>query len=158
TLNCLQRGQVGILLTYFLLLGFRCVLTSRSAWVALLGGIILALPVAIKIIPALPVGCLCLLLVAAAALRHWAREFTWQAISVSSGVVAGLLLYLFVIPSLAIGTETNTKYLTTWFDLAVHGDQGEIDDDVTVHTMRNQSLSNAIYRLGNWVAYEFAGA
>jgi hypothetical protein len=157
TLNCLQRGQVGILLTYFLLLGFRCVLTSRSVWTSLLGGVVLALPVAIKVIPALPVGCLCLLLFAVAAFRHWPAEFTWRAGGVSSGVAAGLLLYFLIIPSFAIGSAANAKYLKTWFNLVLHGDQGEIDDDITVHAIRNQGLSNAMYRLGNWAAHAFAG-
>jgi Glycosyltransferase family 87 len=157
TLNCLQRGQVGILLTYLLLLGFRFVLTSRSMWTSLLGGLVLALPVAIKVIPALPVGCLCLLLLATSAFRHWPAAFTWRALSVSSGVATGLLLYLLIIPSFAIGSAANAKYLNTWFNLALHGDKGEIDDDITVHAIRNQSLSNAIYRLGNWMAHAFAG-
>src|SRR5262249_14810178 len=70
-LNCLQRGQVGILLAYLLLLGFRCVVASRTSWGMLFGGVVLALPITIKVIPALPVACLCLLLAAVAARQHW---------------------------------------------------------------------------------------
>jgi len=160
-LNCLQRGQVGILLTYLLLLGFRCVLTSRSIWSALAAGIVLALPVAIKVIPALPVGILCLQLLAAAGLHHWRGPSTKRAIGVSFGTVVGLLLYLLVIPSLAIGPSTNAKHLNTWVTKITNmllNEEGKTDDiDFSVHTKRNPSLTNAVYRLGNWAAHVFAG-
>jgi hypothetical protein len=58
TLNCLQRGQVGIVKFYLLLLGLRVVLSGRSYRAWLIGGIVLALPVVFKILPALPVGFL----------------------------------------------------------------------------------------------------
>jgi hypothetical protein len=62
TLNCLQRGQVGIVKMYLLLLGLRVILNGRTyrAWLA--GGVVLALPVVLKIVPALPVGFLLFLL------------------------------------------------------------------------------------------------
>ena len=58
-LNCLQRGQLGIVLLYLLLLGMRLAMTARNGWTAAVGGIVLALPVAIKLTPALPVAFLC---------------------------------------------------------------------------------------------------
>jgi hypothetical protein len=72
TLNCLQRGQVGILKLYLLVLGFRLVLGGRSyrAWLA--GGTVLALPVVLKIVPLLPVGFL-LFLEFVELLRAWWR-------------------------------------------------------------------------------------
>ena len=62
TLNCLQRGQVGLVKLYFLLLGVRLILGGRSyrTWIA--GGIALAVPMVLKIIPALPVGFVLFLL------------------------------------------------------------------------------------------------
>ena len=56
TLNCLQRGQVTIVVLYLLLLGLRLVLTGRTWAARLAGGIVLAAPVTIKIIPLLPVA------------------------------------------------------------------------------------------------------
>ena len=56
TLNCLQRGQVSILALYLLLLGLRLVLGGRNDWARVAGGILLALPVAVKIVPLLPVA------------------------------------------------------------------------------------------------------
>jgi hypothetical protein len=58
TLNCLQRGQVGIVKMYLLLLGLRVMLSGRSVRAWLTGGVVLALPVVLKIVPALPVGFL----------------------------------------------------------------------------------------------------
>ncbi len=58
TLNCLQRGQVGICIVYFLLLGARLVLCSSSKLGMLLGGLVLALPVTIKLTPLLPAAVL----------------------------------------------------------------------------------------------------
>jgi hypothetical protein len=58
TLNCLQRGQVGVVKMYLLLLGLRVTLSGRSYRAWLLGGVVLALPVVLKIVPALPVGFL----------------------------------------------------------------------------------------------------
>ena len=31
------------------------------------------------------------------------------------------------------------------------------ENDLTYHSVRNQSLTNAVYRLGNWVAYAWDG-
>ncbi len=156
-MNCLQRGQVGILLTYLLLFGLRCVLTGKNRWSALAGGIVLALPISIKIIPALPVGVLCLLLLAVAGLHRWNQLATRRALGMCAGVVAGLLLYILVIPSAIIGPAANAKHLSTW--LTVMADkQGQSDDDFSVHTKRNQSFMNGLYRLGNWTAYKYGHA
>jgi hypothetical protein len=58
TLNCLQRGQVGVCIVYFLLLGARLVLCSTTKRGILLGGLVLALPVTIKLTPLLPAAML----------------------------------------------------------------------------------------------------
>ena len=58
TLNCLQRGQVGILKFYLLALGLRLVISGRTRWAHALGGIVLALPIVLKILPLLPVSFL----------------------------------------------------------------------------------------------------
>ena len=42
TLNCLQRGQVTIVVLYLLLLGLRLILTGRTSVVRLAGGVVLA--------------------------------------------------------------------------------------------------------------------
>ncbi len=35
---------------------------------------------------------------------------------------------------------------------------GQSDDDFSVHTKRNQSFTNALYRLGNWTTYKYGHA
>jgi hypothetical protein len=157
-LNCLQRGQLGIAVTYLLLLGFRCVVTSRTMTGALRGGIILTLPVVIKVIPALPVAVVCLLFLAIASHQHFAVAPVKRGVGVSMGTLVGLLLFLFVIPSLAIGPIANAKHLKTWLFNILPDEQGKFDDDFGIHALRNQSLSNAFYRFGNMTAHVFGGA
>ena len=48
TLECLQRGQVGIALLYPLLLGFRLTLGVRSWPIWFLGGVVLGWPIVVK--------------------------------------------------------------------------------------------------------------
>ncbi len=55
SLDCLQRGQVGILILYLLLLGLRLVMEGDSWKRAVAGGVVLSLPIAFKIIPVVPV-------------------------------------------------------------------------------------------------------
>ncbi|MCS7306906.1 MAG: DUF2029 domain-containing protein, partial [Thermoguttaceae bacterium] len=58
TLNCLQRGQVGVLKLYLLLLGARLVWQSPR-WIGQsLGGLVLAGAIVLKLTPALAVGML----------------------------------------------------------------------------------------------------
>ncbi len=149
-LNCLQRGQVGLFLLYPLLLGVRLVLTERSpvSWVA--GGVVLMLPVAVKVTPALPVAGLGFILLVQAVVRaHLRPRFAW----VSAGVVAGGLLFLFLIPSLVVGWDRNLEYLARF-----HKNVGSKVNDVRtgdfggdVASRRNQSLTNATFRFGNWM-------
>ncbi|HTQ40145.1 MAG TPA: glycosyltransferase family 87 protein [Pirellulales bacterium] len=156
-LNCLQRGQLGILVTYFLLLGLRCVLTSRTVHGAMVAGIILALPVTVKVIPALPVGIICLQLLAVAVRHHEAAAARMRALGIALGTVGGLLMFFLIIPSLVVGPAKNVQLLRTWIANISPDQEGKFDDDFGMHAMRNQSLSNAIYRVGNWAAHVFGG-
>jgi hypothetical protein len=122
----------------------------------LIGGMVLAFPIAVKIIPALPVGGLCLLLIVAALFHHSINNLTIRAVGALAGVTIGLILYFLVIPSLAIGPTANTKDLHTWV-ATLQNDDGHSDEDFSVHAKRNQSLANAFYRFGNWVAYKAGG-
>ncbi len=163
-LNCLQRGQVGVVIVYLLLLGTRLALTSCS-WVgALTAGIVLSLPIAIKLTPLLPVG---LLLIEFAVLAFYARRsYSCQigkiavfnavisrALIFGGGQALGLLLFLIVVPGLAIGQQQNFGHLQTWIArVAVNEDVGK-DNDFNTRSKRNQSLANAVERLGNYFAY-----
>ncbi|MGH9948588.1 MAG: glycosyltransferase family 87 protein, partial [Pyrinomonadaceae bacterium] len=157
-LNCLQRGQVDIVVFYFLILGFRCALVSRTFLGAVIAGVLLALPVVIKIIPLLPIGFLCLMFLFAAGFRSWQSDFVWRFVHLSLGFVAGALFFLIIIPSLLVGPETNARHLQTWYASVLTNRDGKYDKDFSLHVIRNQSLGNAVYRFGNWSAYVFGGA
>ena len=162
TLNCLQRGQVGLVKTYLLLLGLRLVLGGRSyrSWIT--GGIVLAMPIVLKIIPLLPVGFLLFL-----QLVDWARK-RWTAPASSApagrrfaastlGVCFGLILFFFLVPAALIGWDANLRHLNTWgqFMLTKADDGGMDPRSGNSHSARNQSLQNAAYRLGNFAAHVF---
>ncbi len=73
TFNCMQRGQIGILKLYLLLLGLRMALELGGRSRMFLAGVVLALPIVLKITPALPVGFLWW----ENLLASWRRERLW---------------------------------------------------------------------------------
>ena len=159
TLNCLQRGQVGVVLVYLLLFGLRLVIVSRKMRVVFLGGIVLALAATIKLTPILPVGLFAILLLALAwrtrnsyvdALTNGlARGPFARALAAASGEFAGLFLFVLVIPGLILGHQNNLSHLQTWVARVAANDEVGRDNDFNVYSKRNQSLSNAVRRLGN---------
>ena len=156
-LNCLQRGQVDVFFVYFMLLGTRLVFTGRTFTLRFAGGAALALSVAIKVIPALPVLFLCLLLTIATFRVRGRSDLTSRAAATCLGVTVGLGLFLIIIPCLVVGPSTNFRYLRTFTTQVLLNEGGASDGDIALHALRNQSLDNAVYRLGNFVAY-VAGA
>jgi hypothetical protein len=163
TLNCLQRGQVGAVLVYLLLLGSRLVLVSRNVRSVFLGGLVLALPVTIKLTPLLPVGFLA---IAVAAAAWWTRKNYSTAlacgvgrspVNLAAATIAGqgigLALFVFVVPAVLIGHQENVRHLRTWVDRVAANDTVGLDNDFNARSKRNQSLSNGVRRLGNRLAY-----
>jgi hypothetical protein len=159
TLNCLQRGQLGVAKLYFLLLGFRLIADAHAWPKAAAGGLALALAVAIKVTPIMPFGVVVGQLFLDA-WRHPKFEFArGRALAATGGGCIGLALFFFAVPAALVGWESNLRHLETWRHdvLLKAGDTGHDDFAGNPHSMRNQSLGNAIYRLGNWIAHEFAG-
>ncbi|HBH54279.1 MAG TPA: hypothetical protein DDY91_20535 [Planctomycetaceae bacterium] len=150
-LNCLQRGQVGLFLLYPLLLGVRLVLTEKNSHQWIWAGVALMLPVAIKLTPALPVACLAGMLLVQAVLRpHLRPRFAF----VTGGLILGVLLHFFLIPASLVGWNRNLEFLDTFHNNVSSKVNDVRSDDFGGHvaSKRNQSLSNAAYRCGNWVA------
>jgi hypothetical protein len=154
TLNCLQRGQVGMAKLYFLLLGYRLIVERRSGWRQFLGGVCLALPVALKITPLLPVAIVVFQLLVAVLLER-RREVLHSFCGISLGVAAGGVLFFLALPAGVIGWQANWRHLQTWYEKVA-----STPDDLKAHsqvcspfTLRNQSLGNSAYRCGNWAAY-----
>lgn len=146
TLDCLQRGQVGIMLLYFLMLGFRLVVQSRSGTGWLVGGLVLALPAALKLIPALPVGFLLGQLWIAAVRSGRRPEGAFRAGAVTTGVLLGAFLFLFAIPAAVVGWRKNLDYLHTWTVEVVANNQVGRRSNFDLHSPRNQSLDNAVHQ------------
>jgi len=171
--NCLQRGQIGVLQLYLMLLGLRVAIESghrlRGQFVA---GAILAAPIGLKLTPALPVACywfhrLCGAVVrrepssTAPDSRRWSLNLPrlFGVAAGGAGVCAGLALWILVLPALLIGWQANLERLDQWRAL-VGSKAGRQTYDRFAgdsYSVRNQSLSNALHHLGNWAAYEFAG-
>ena len=145
TLDCLQRGQLGIAILYFLMLGLRLVLDGRSwpAW--FLGGVVLALPASIKFIPLLPVGFLLLQCWSAAIWAQRPGRPLTQAAAVTAGCAVGGLLFVLVIPAACVGWTKNIEYLHTWTARVVTNRKLGPDSNFDVHSPRNQSFANAVH-------------
>ncbi|MBS0267159.1 MAG: DUF2029 domain-containing protein [Planctomycetes bacterium] len=179
-LNCLQRGQVGVALLYPLLWGTRLLISGRTPIQWFTGGVILALPVVIKLTPILPVGCLVLCVMAgflfsrsgrvdrsgpARGERHSpeAAASSIAAItrtaagpmSLTAGVLFGGFLFALLIPSLCLGWQANWSHLQTWYYRVATKVNHDRTDRFAENgcTPRNQSLTNAIHRFGNWAAF-----
>lgn len=169
TLNCLQRGQVGLVKLYLLLLGLRLVVGGRSyrSWIG--GGVVLAMPVVLKIIPLLPVGFLLFL---QGVDFVWRRKTSFFGTRIGTtavpvgrrlaastiGVSLGLMLFFLLVPAALIGWNANLRHLDTWAQfMLTKADDGGVDPrSGNSRTARNQSLHNAVYRLGNFTAHTFS--
>jgi hypothetical protein len=153
-LNCLQRGQVGVLLVCLLLWGARLVLTAQHRYTIVLGGVILALSVAIKLTPLLPAAALCGgLFVGELLFAKRIDQLGRGALSCFGGTI-GLALWLFVVPALAVGWNANNNQLQTWVNRVVANEQVGQDNDFNTRGKRNQSFSNGVKRLGNYLLFQ----
>ncbi len=165
TLNCLQRGQVTIVIVYFLLLGMRLIFTGRSPLAQTAGGIMLAIPVVIKIVPILPVAFVLFIQLAGFLWNWWRRHESAvprgrQFAASSIGFALGLVLFFLLLPAALVGWSANLRHLDTWSDLVLaNADSSSATPgfEADTHSVRNQCLGNALYRLGNFAAYMWAG-
>jgi hypothetical protein len=124
----------------------------------MIGGGILALPVAIKLTPALPVGVWLIQLIVIAWRHNWKAQPAQRAAGAWAGATFGAFVFLILLPSAAVGPIDNLHHLHTWVDRVVITDDVGADNDFNERSKRNQSLTNAVHRFGNWAAHEFAGA
>jgi hypothetical protein len=158
TLDCLQRGQVGILILYLMLLGLRLILESDSWKRAVVGGAVLSLSIVFKIIPIVPVFFLLFLLMVHRIKKAESAERSVRFFGAGAGVFAGLILFFFVVPSMFTGWQSNTAHLKTWSSII--GTQA-VEAHVEAHFSnprgpKNQSLSNALYHTGNQIAFDLS--
>jgi hypothetical protein len=157
--NCLQRGQVEILKLFLLLLAFRVYFCGHGARAWFVSGVLFAMAGILKLTPLLPVVCLILYDVVLALTRR-ADRLAWQRpATLSAGLGTGLVVFALLLPAGILGWNANLRHLQTWFSLVVTKvvDVRTSDFGEDVRSVRNQSLDNAAYRLGNWIDYQFAG-
>lgn len=147
--DCLQRGQLGVALVYPLLLGFRLVLESRGRRAVWLGGVVLAWPVVVKLLPALPVACL--------VVQQWASALgrrrspgtseTSKALALTAGVASGGILWLLLVPAACLGWDANLGRLRTWVGKVVVNHNVAREHGFFFDSVSNQSLYNAAHLL-----------
>jgi hypothetical protein len=80
-----------------------------------------------------------------------------RAATTMAGGLAGLALFVLVLPGGIVGHSANIAHLRTWMDRVVANDDVGIVNDFNARSKRNQSLTNAVRRLGNRLAFA-AGA
>ncbi len=144
-LDCMQAGQLGIVILYLLMVGFRLVVEGRSCLSWFLGGLVLAFPAVIKLVPALPVLFLVFQQWSAVAWPRGGRRPLDQATTLTAGVSTGVLLFLLVIPASLVGWQKNLNYLHIWKERIVSNDRVSGNANFNIHSFRNQSLANAVY-------------
>jgi hypothetical protein len=144
-LDCMQAGQLGLAILYCLTLGFRVVLQYPTRRGGFLGGLILALPAVIKLVPALPVAFLLFQRWSAVAWPH-TRPRPWaRATAPTAGVLAGVLLFLLVVPAMLLGWRVNLDHMDRWYARVVANERVGHASNFNIHSHRNQSLANALY-------------
>jgi alpha-1,2-mannosyltransferase len=144
-LDCMQAGQLGIAILYLLLVGFRLALQSRWWPHSFCGGLILALPACVKLVPALPVLFLLFQRWSRVLLRSQGRRPWGQTFALSTGVLCGSILFVLAIPASLVGWHKNIDYLRLWHARIVANDRVGPDANFNIHSFRNQSLANAVY-------------
>jgi hypothetical protein len=159
-LNCLQRGQVEALKLYLLFLGLRLAVCGRRRRDWALAGAVLALPIALKLTPLLPVACLVFYEGVATWLRRSRQAEVYRPVFLAVGLQLGLAVSLFLLPASLVGWSTNLRHLQTWYSGVVTkvNDVRTTDFGENVTSVRNQSFDNALFRFGNWFACLAAGA
>ncbi len=153
TLNCLQRGQVGVFQLYLTLLGVRMILTSATGLSAMVGGSVLAGAIILKLSPALPATALIggLVFLALRKRDPSSAAMFKRALTAGFGLIAGLVVGIWIMPASIVGWERNQTYLESW-RRGVFARTNELSSDRFAgdsHSTKNQSPMNAFWLLGN---------
>ena len=158
-LNTLQRGQVGVILGALLCGGVAMVVLRRELWAAVVGGLMLSLAMVIKVTPLVPAGAFAAALGGVALRRWWLAgdaKLMRPAAGAAVGLVAGLALFIVVVPAAVMGHEQNKAALEHWVEAFVMTPHRE-HLGVGTYSPRNQNLAMSVYRIGNHLDYHFAG-
>jgi len=153
TFNTLQRGQVGLLVLWPLMFGFRTLWMSRSRRATALGGACLAFPAVLKLIPLMTAG-LALVMVAASAVRSASVDARRRATAGIIGFALGTLLFVAVVPALFIGPSRTIDATGIFVRSVVANPDFSQEWQFERHANRNQSLDSAAWKLLRFVRGE----
>ena len=149
-LNTIQRGQVGLLVIYPLMLGFRLIWTTRP----FSGGIALAFPAVLKILPTLSAGSV--LISTVAPLFRTRDKATFQrALRSCVGFAFGIVLFLLLIPAILIGWQNNIDGIRHFLENVAFNPNFASDWGFDIHSVRNQSLAGAAWQLTDTICGGF---
>jgi hypothetical protein len=134
-------------------LGVRWILTSATGLSAMMGGSVLAGAIILKLSPALPATALIGGLVFLALRKRDQSSATMlkRALTAAFGLIAGLVVGIWILPASIVGWERNLTYLETW-RRDVFARTNELNRDPFAgdsHSTKNQSPMNAFWLLGN---------
>jgi len=164
-LNSLQRGQVGLLVIWPLMAGFRLLWTSRRAWPAIAGGVLMSFPAVMKLLPALPAAFALLMAIAAALVGASRGRALASARSVAAseapgggaaprraanafvGLLLGAALFAFVVPAALIGPSRTIDASGIFWRQVMTNPSFSTDWEFEIHANRNQSLDSAAWKL-----------
>jgi hypothetical protein len=138
-LDCLQTGQTGHAILYPLLAGLRLLLTAPSWQRRMLAGMLLAVPIGIKVTPALPVALLFAARTVCGSRRHSLQPL--------AGLVAASAACWLLLPSAAIGWQANCRLLARWYQQIRRAADVTSQTGINLLSPRNQSMYIACYRL-----------
>ena len=71
------------------------------------------------------------------------------------------MLFFLLLPATLVGWNANLRHLDTWSDLVLANAESSTATpgfEKDTHSVRNQCLGNAMYRLGNFGAYMWPAA
>ncbi len=158
-LNCLQRGQVEVAKLLLLLLGFRLMIQRRSTLRSLLGGGAFALSIVLKVTPLLPAAFVLGQQFVVGWRSGWSYSDRRQTSACWFGTTGGLAICFLLLPAAIVGWRANLDHLETWwYKVAIRIETTTADNFAgNSYSVRNQSLTNATHRLGNWIHYQFGG-
>lgn len=149
-LNTLQRGQVGLLVLWPLMAGFRLLWSGGTPLQRGLGGVLLAFPAVLKFIPIMPVGIAALMMLAAA----WPPRTAIAVPRVRAGALGlllGALLFAVVAPAVLIGPTRTIDATRIFMRSVVANPEFSRDWDFERHSNRNQSLDSAAWKLARTI-------
>src|SRR5262249_32352699 len=143
------RGQVAMALLWPLMLGLRLAIEARTWPATVLAGVVLALPIAVKLTPLIPVGLLVLVALRSGYADQALAAARWPfGLALGSGVGLALALSALVLPAAVIGWGVNAAHLGTWARRIQASAQVGVDNNK--FTFRNQSFENAVEMLARW--------